>query len=130
MDCFRLRSSSYGGHVASFAMMDEPSIHDPHRQRADAADEIRIEPLHRPGNFEAQFALQDFLPEDAQLLLRKTIADTAMDSGSEGEMLAYLGTLDDEFVGALDLVLVAIAGDVPHHHLVALGNAAAAKLDV
>src|ERR1700748_3430641 len=99
MDCF-----------ASLAMTDR-SIHYPHRQRADAADEIRIEPLHRPCNLETQIALQDLLPEDAELLLGEAVADAAMDAGAKGQMLPHLRPLDDELVGALDLVIVAVAGD-------------------
>src|SRR5580693_6342118 len=68
-----------------FARNDEYSIHDPHRQRADAADEIRIEPLYRPGDLEAQIARQNLLEQDTQLLLGEPVADAAMDAGAEGE---------------------------------------------
>src|SRR5215813_10948818 len=36
-------------------------VHDPHRHRADAADEIRIEPFHRPGDLETHLPLQYLL---------------------------------------------------------------------
>src|ERR1700754_3067080 len=105
-----------------------PSTHDPHRQRADAADEIRIEPFHRPRDLEAQIARENLLPENAQLLLGETVADAAMDAGAKGEMLPRLGAVDDELIRALDLALVAVAGDVPHHDLVAFGDPPSAKL--
>src|SRR6185503_2321604 len=105
-------------------------IDDPHRHRTDAADEIRIEPLHRTCDVEAQVALQDLLPENTQLLLGKPVADTAMDARAKGKMLPHLRPIDDELVSAFDLVVVAIAGDVPHHDLVALGDLLAAKLGI
>ena len=55
-------------------------------------------------------------------LFGKPVTNATMDARAEGEMLPYLGTINDEFIGALDLVLVPIAGDVPHHHLVTLGD--------
>ncbi len=73
---------------------------NPYRQRADAADEIRIEALRRPGDFKAKVAVQYFLPEDADLLFGEAVADAAVDAGAEGEMLARLGAVDDEFIGA------------------------------
>src|SRR5262249_19037065 len=103
---------------------------DTDRQRTDAANEIRIEPRRRAHDLESQIALQDFLPEDADLLLGEAIADAAVDPGAKRKMLARLCAIDDELVGALDLVLVAIARDVPHHHLVALGDLAAAQFDI
>src|SRR6266702_1693636 len=106
------------------------SIQYPHRKRADAANEIRIEPFRRTRDLEAKIALQDFLPEDPDLLFGEAVADATMDAGPERQMLPRLGAIDDEFVGALDLVLVAIARDVPHHHLVTPGDLAAGKLDV
>src|SRR5882672_11733508 len=84
-----------------------------HGQRTDAADEIGIEPLRRPHDLEAKVPLQNFLPENPQLLLGEAITDTAMDAGAKRQMLTRLRAIDDEFVWSLDLVLVAIAGDVP-----------------
>src|ERR1043165_7826748 len=54
---FRLRRDG----LLRFARNDDAqlSIHDPHRHRADAADEIRIEPLHRSRDLEAQVARQN-----------------------------------------------------------------------
>src|SRR5437762_2013032 len=118
MDCF-----------ASLAMT-EASTYNPYRQRADAADEIRIEALWRAGDFKAKVAVQYFLPENAYLLLGEAVADAAMDAGAESEMLPGLGAVDNELVGTIDLALVAIAGDVPHHHLVAFGDVAARQFDI
>ena len=53
-----------------------------------------------------------------------------MDAGAEGEMLPGFDTIDDEFVWPRDLFLVSIAGDVPHHHLVAFGDVAAGQFDI
>src|SRR5665213_1224864 len=103
---------------------------DPHRQRADTADEIRIEPPRGTNDLETQISLQNLLPENPQLLLSKPIADTAMNAGTERQMLPGLGPIDDKFIGALDFFFVAISGDIPHHHLVAPGDPAAGDLDV
>ena len=45
-------------------------------------------------------------------------------------MGARPGAVDDEFVGTLDHLFVAVARDVPHHHLVALFDLLAAELEV
>src|SRR3954452_10982454 len=82
---------------------------NPYRQRVDAADEIRIEPLWRPGDFKAKVAVQYFLPQNAYLLFGEAVADAAVDAGAEGEMLARLGAVDDELIRAIDLGFVAIA---------------------
>src|SRR5438034_2664449 len=80
-------------------------IHNPYRQRADAADEIRIEPLRRAHDIEAKVAVQNFLPENPDLLLGEPVADAAVDTGTERKMLPRFGAIDNEFVRAFDLVL-------------------------
>src|SRR5438128_325846 len=105
-------------------------VQDSDRQRTYPANKIRIEPRRRTHDLETKLALQDFLPENADLLLGEPVADAAVDAGAERKMLARLGAVDDELVGALDLVLVAVARDVPHHHLVALGDPAAAQFGI
>ena len=74
--------------------------------------------------------LEDLFPDDGQLHLGHAVADAAVDAEAERHVLAGPLAVDDEFVGALDLVLVAVAGDVPHHHLVALLDLTAGKLDI
>src|SRR6476660_9265515 len=109
---------------------DRPSAHNPYRQHADAADEIRIEALGRPGDLKTKVAVQYFLPENADLLFGEAVADAAVDAGAEGEMLARLGAVDDELIRAIDLGLIAVAGNVPHHDLVAFGDTTSGELDV
>ncbi len=92
---------------------------NPDRQRADAADEVGVEPHRRSDDLDAEVALQHLLPQDPDLHLGQSVANAAMDAGAEGEMLARLRPPDDEAVGLVDRRLVAIARDVPHHHLVA-----------
>jgi hypothetical protein len=41
-----------------------------------------------------------------------------MDAETERQVLARAGAVDDERVRALDRVRFAVAGDLPHHHLV------------
>src|ERR1700687_1244368 len=86
--------------------------------------------MRRAHDLETKIPLLDFFPENPQLLLGQTIADTAVDTGAERQMLPRLYAVNDELVGALDLFLVAVSGDIPHHDLVALGDLAAGELDV
>ena len=67
------------------------SFDDPHRHRADAADEIRIKPLRRARRSRSEDRAEDLLPEDPDLLLGEPVADAAMDAGPEREMLPRLG---------------------------------------
>ena len=53
--------------------------------------------------------MQDFFAENADLLFGKPVADAAVDAGAKGEMLPGLGAIGNEFVGAINLFLVAIA---------------------
>ena len=75
-------------------------------------------------------AFQYFLPQHAQLQFRQAVAHAAVDAETEGEVLADIGTIDDELVRALEHALIAIAGDVPHHDLVAPSDLAAGEFDV
>src|SRR6202044_289337 len=96
----------------------------------DTADKIRIKPLRGTNYLETKIPLQNLFPENPQLLLGQPVADTAVDAGTERQMLPRLGPIDDKFIGTVDLFLVAISGDIPHHHLVAPGDPAAGKFDV
>src|SRR5512146_2304163 len=88
---------------------------DGYREGTDAADEVRIKPYWRSGDFDLEIAVQDLFPKDAQLHLGQPIADAAMDSGAKRKMLAHLGALDIEGLGVGHGTLVAVARDVPHH---------------
>src|SRR5258708_32355174 len=109
------------GLLRRFGPRNDDSIYNPHREGADAADEVRIEPLRRAHDLKAKTPLQDFCPENSQLLLGEPVADTAVDAGAKRQMLPRFCAIDDELVGALNLFFVAISRDVPHHHLVAFG---------
>ena len=106
------------------------STHNPHRQRADAANEIRIEPLWRPHDLEAKIARRI----SSQ---RMRICCSASRSPTQRWMPApnarccrgLARSMMNSSARSI-LSLVAIAGDVPHHHLVALGDPAAGEFDV
>src|ERR1039458_8470253 len=74
--------------------------------------------------------LHDFLPNDLQLQLGQSDSDAAMNPEAEGDVSARPRPVDDEFIGTIDDLVVAVARDVPHHDLVALLEPFAAKLDV
>jgi hypothetical protein len=61
------------------------SINYPHRQRADAAKEIRTESLWPAHDFEAQIPVQYFLPENSYLQFGEPVADAAVDAGAGPE---------------------------------------------
>ncbi len=91
MDCF----------AAARNEADRPSAHNPYRQHADAADEIRIEALGRPGDLKRRSRFNTSSPQDADLLFGEAVADAAVDAGAEGEMLARLsGAVDDKLIRA------------------------------
>src|SRR5262245_19004189 len=53
-----------------------------------------------------------------------------MNTGAEREMVPRTRPVDDEAIGIVDDLLVAVARDVPHHHLVTGPDALAAELGV
>src|SRR5262249_39005353 len=85
-----------------------------------AADEAGIDALRLANDLDAVEPLQHLFPDDAQLQLGKPHADAAVDAETERQMGARPGAVDDELVRPLDHLVVAIAGDVPHHDAVAL----------
>ena len=73
-------------------------------------------------------ALQDFLPDDAELHLGEAVAHATVNAEAEGQMLAGALTIDHQLVRVRDYVLVAVARDIPHGNLVALPDLLAAQL--
>src|SRR3981189_616938 len=53
-----------------------------------------------------------------------------MNAEAEGDVGARAGPVDDELVGPVDYLIVAVTRDVPHHDLVTLLEPLAAELDV
>ena len=53
-----------------------------------------------------------------------------MNAKTEREMLAWALTVDDQLFGTINDAIVAVARDVPHHHLVALADGLAADFDI
>src|SRR6185437_11865736 len=101
---------------------------DAYRQMRDAVHEARVQTLRRPDHLDHGEAPQDFLPQQFQLQLGEAVANATMDAEAEGQMLARALAVDDELVGPLDRLLVAIARDVPHCHLLTLADGLAANL--
>src|SRR5882724_2650019 len=95
------------------------SAGDTHRQGLVAFDKAGIHPLGLADHLNVAEALHDFLPNDLQLQLGQSDPDATMDTEAEGDVGARSGTVDDELVGTIDDLFVAVTRDVPHHHLVA-----------
>ena len=93
---------------------------NPHRQLREAAHEGRAHAHRLADHLDHREALQDLLPQDAQLQLGQAVADAAVDAEAEGQVLARPRAVDDEAVRRHRSPLVAVAREVPHHHLVAL----------
>src|ERR1700722_15204449 len=101
-----------------------------HRQGLDAADEAGKNPLRLTYDLDPIEALEHLLPHDFQLQFGKPHADAAVDAEAERQMGAGPGAVDDEVVGILDHLFVAITRDVPHHDAVAFPDGLAAKLGI
>src|SRR6516225_11717933 len=82
-----------------------------HRQMLDSLDEARIHSLGRPHHLNIVEALEDLFPDDLELQLGEADADAAVDAKAERQMGARPGAIDQELVGALDRLLVAVARD-------------------
>jgi hypothetical protein len=94
----------------------------PHERRAHAGGFVQ--------HLDHREALEDLFPQDLQLHLGQAVAHAAVDAEAEAQVLARAGAVDDELVGVLDGGLVAVARQVPHRDLVALGDLLAAQLGV
>src|SRR6516165_3058056 len=103
---------------------------DANRQGLVALDEARIHPLRLADHLNSAEALEDFLPDNFQLQLGEPHTDAAVDAESERQVGARPRAIDDEVVGPLDRLLVAISGNIPHHDLVAFPDGPAPQLEI
>src|SRR5512135_1324503 len=117
-------------------MADTPVVHDKrdssrnaYRQLGVAEHEVRRNALRFADDIDPREALHDFLPQDAQLHLRHAISHAAMDAEAERDVMARTFAVDDEFVGAFDRFLVAIARDIPHDDAVAFLDPVPLEID-
>ena len=101
-----------------------------HPHLREAVDEGREDPLRLAQNLDRPASPQNVLPQKLQLHLCEVFSHAAVDAEAEGEVLTRAGTVDEETVGFLDCVFVAIAGDVPHGDLLALAYGFAADFRV
>ena len=92
--------------------------------------EIRLGAHRLAGDIDPVKALEDLFPQHFQLKLGQTVADAAVNPEAKRQVLARTRPVDDELVGPLDRGLIAIAREVPHHHLVAFADELAADLGV
>src|ERR1700733_3013822 len=103
------------------------SAADAHRQGLVTLHKARIHPPGLSDHLNMVEALEYLFPDNLQLKLRQPDPDAAVDAEAERDMGARPRPIDDELVGTIDRLLVAVAGDVPHHHLVALLDLLAAE---
>jgi hypothetical protein len=96
----------------------------------DRAQEVRVGVDRLVRYLDLQIAVQDFLPQDAQLQFGETVAEAAVNTEAEGEVLARAGAIGDQRIRVLDRLLVAVPRDVPDHDLVALLDRLAANLGI
>src|SRR6267142_6220598 len=99
-----------------------PSSWNAHRQGFDAPHETGIHPLRLAHHLDLVETLQHLLLYDLQLQCGEPHADAAMNAEAERQMRAGPGAVNDEIVGILDAIFVAIARDVPHYDPVALAD--------
>src|SRR5437868_4854762 len=93
---------------------------DQDRQFLDALHEAGADALRLADDLDHREPLQNLLPDHPQLHLGQAVADAAVDSEAERQVLAGAFAVDDECVRVLDRLLVAVARDVPHDDLLAL----------
>src|ERR1700679_443811 len=91
---------------------------------------IRVSVNRLIQHFDLQVATPHLVPQDFELHFRETITQASMDTKTERHVLARTGAIDDELVWILDMLLVAIAGDVPDNDLVAGFDLLAAQFEV
>src|SRR5262249_4198322 len=121
VDCFRkTRWIEFRAHLGGNA----------HRQGLVAPEEAGVGPLRLADPLDPVEAFQHLLPDDLELQPRKPHADAAMNAEAERQMIARTRAVDDELVRAVDDLLVAIAGYVPHHDAVTLPDRLAAELGI
>src|ERR1700694_1103296 len=96
------------------------SAGDADRQGLIALHKTRIHPLGLGDHLNIVEALEDFFPDDLQLQLGQPQADAAVNTEAERDMGARPRPVDDELIGTIDYLFVAVARDIPHHDLVAL----------
>src|SRR5580704_2212853 len=101
-----------------------------HRQFGYAVHEGRVNPLRLANNLDLREAQQDLLPQNLQLHFGEALAHAAVNAEAEREMLPRPGAIDDEAIGVVDRLFVAVAGDVPHGDLVALADRLTANLGI
>src|SRR5258705_5067037 len=100
------------------------------RQGLIAFHKARIHPLGLADHLNIGEPLHDFLPDDLQLQLGQSDSHATVNAEAEGEVGARPGAVDDELVGTIDHLVVAVARDVPHHDLVTFFEPLAAELDI
>src|SRR3979411_312176 len=83
-----------------------------------ALDEARIYPLGLADHLNLGEPLQDSFPDYLQLKLGQSEPNAAMNAEAEGDVGTRPGPVNDEVVGTLDDLLVAVARDVTHQQLV------------
>jgi hypothetical protein len=71
--------------------------------------EVRLGARRLAHELDAREAFQDLLPQHLQLPLGQAVADAAVDAEAEAHVLARPRTVDDECVGPLDDLGVAVA---------------------
>lgn len=82
---------------------------NPHRKSGITVHKVRRNSLGFADNLDFQSCLQNLLPEDFQLQLRKMSTNAAMDPKSERKMLPHVPAVDDEALGVLDDFIVAVS---------------------
>src|SRR5205085_5882576 len=117
---FALTASAREGGFSSALTVRFSLAGNTNRQRLDAPHEAGIDPFRRAYHLDPVEALEHLLPDDLQLQFGQPHADAAMDAEAERQVRPRPGTIDDELVGLLDRLFIAIARDVPHHDALAL----------
>src|ERR1035441_8693229 len=109
------RRSTWSGHSRRGFSMPSRRVHQ-YRQFGIAFDKTGVDTLRFTNHLHGVKSLHDFFPHDTQLHFSQAVAHAAVNSKAEAQVLSRIGTIDPEFIGALDGVLVPISGGIPHDY--------------
>ena len=91
-------------------------------------DKVRINSLWLAHDFNCRVTFHHFLPEDRELEFGQTIAHASVNPKAERHVLAGASTVNDEIIGTVDHIFVAVTRRIPHHDFVAFFDLLARKL--
>ena len=86
----------------------------------NAMDKVRFQASRFLNHFDHFETLHNFFPENTQLHLPKTVTHAAVYTETKRKMISWISAIDDEFIGILYFIPIAVARHIPHDYFVTL----------